>query len=97
MTGTGHMVPITLCNPSGGPLHLMLHNTPISLVNTRTHTISLCLSIYSPKSDTCKVCDSKIKVDAESDESHKRDLTLEWKLHKVQAESSYQQLKEDSA
>lgn len=45
---------------------------------THIHTHSLTLSIiYSPKSDTCKVCDSmKIKVDAESDESHKRDLTL---------------------
>ena len=39
----------------------------------------------------------KIKVKAESDESRKRELTLEWELHKVQAESSYQQLKEDAA
>ena len=39
----------------------------------------------------------KIKVDAEFDESCKRDLTLKWELHEVQAESSYQQLKEDSA
>ena len=39
----------------------------------------------------------KVQVDAESDESRKMQLTLEWELHKVQAESSYQQLKEDAA
>ena len=39
----------------------------------------------------------KVKIDAESDESRKRDLTLVWELHKVQAESLYQQLKEDAA
>ena len=39
----------------------------------------------------------KIKVDAESDESRKRQLTFEWELHKVQAECSYQKLKEDTA
>ena len=39
----------------------------------------------------------KVKVDAESDESRKRQLNLEWELHKVQAESSYQKLKEDAA
>ena len=38
----------------------------------------------------------KIKIDAESDESRIRDLTLEWECQKVQAESSYQQLKEDA-
>ena len=39
----------------------------------------------------------KVKVDAESDESWKRELTLEWEVHKVQAEASYQWLKEDAA
>ena len=39
----------------------------------------------------------KIKVEAESDESRKIQLNLEWELHKVQAESSYQKLKEDAA
>ena len=39
----------------------------------------------------------KIKVDAETDEQQKTQLTLEWNVHKVQAERSYQQLKEDAA
>ena len=53
---------------------------------------------HSPKSDTCKVCDSmKVQIDAESDESQKRQLTLELELHQVQAEGSYQKLKEDAA
>lgn len=39
----------------------------------------------------------KVQIDAESDKSCKRDLSLEWEVHKIQAESSYQQLKEDSA
>lgn len=39
----------------------------------------------------------KVQVDAESDESRKTQLTLEWELHKVQAERTYQQLKEDAA
>ena len=52
---------------------------------------------HSPKSDTCKVCDSlKVQIDAESDISQKRQLTLELDFHKVQAESSYHQLKEDA-
>ena len=37
----------------------------------------------------------KVQIDAMS-ESRKRDLTLEWEVHKNLAESSYQQLKEDS-
>jgi hypothetical protein len=39
----------------------------------------------------------KVQVDAESDDSRKTQLTLEWELHKIQAEKSYQQLKEDAA
>ena len=39
----------------------------------------------------------KVQVNAESDDSRKTQLTLEWELHKIQAEKSYQQLKEDAA
>ena len=39
----------------------------------------------------------KVKVDTKSDESRKRQLNLEWELHKVQAENSFQKLKEDAA
>ena len=39
----------------------------------------------------------KVKVDAESDESCRRQVNLEWELHKVRAENSYQKLKEDAA
>ena len=72
----------------------------VIFTHTRTHSpfLSHSLSSCSPKSDTCKVCDAmKIKIDAESDESRIRDLTLEWECHKVQGESSYQRLKEDAA
>ena len=86
--------------------HACTHTHTHTHTRTHTHTLSLSLSPFlshslsscSPKSDTCKVCDAmKIKIDAESDESRIRDLTLEWECHKVQAESSYQQLKEDAA
>ena len=58
----------------------------------------LLLVYYSPKTDTCKTCDTfKVKVDAERDEAKLAQLRGEWELHLCKAECSYQQLKEDSA
>ena len=58
----------------------------------------LLLVYYSPKTDTCKTCDTfKVKVDAERDEAKLAQLRGEWELHLCKAERSYQQLKEDSA
>ena len=59
-----------------------------------THTHFQC----SPKSDTCKTCDTlKVKCDAETDSAAKSQLVAEWELHKRRAERAYQELKEDSA
>ena len=61
-------------------------------------TFSHLICTHSPKSDTCKVCGSfKVKVDAEDDPTLKEQLTLEWMLHKIQAEVGYNSLKEYSA
>ena len=69
-----------------------------TLINAHPSLSLSPLLLCSPKSDTCKVCDTmKVKVDVESDESQKRELILEWEVHKVQAEASYQWLKEDAA
>ena len=70
--------------------------------HTHTHTQhfkfdSYCPS-HSPKSDTCKTCDTmKVKVQAESDPEKKTQLNLEWELHKIKAQGSYQRPKEDAA
>ena len=52
----------------------------------------------SPKSDTCKECDTfKVQTDAEQDKATVTQLKGEWELHLCKAECAYQQLKEDTA
>ena len=38
----------------------------------------------------------KVRVDAKNNPSQKRQLNLEWDIHKIQAEGSYQKLNEDA-
>ena len=69
----------------------------LTLGNTKIIHI-LAFFSHSPKSDTCKVCDSmKIAIEAESNPTKKESLKLEWELHKVKADRGYQSFKEDTA
>ena len=52
----------------------------------------------SPKSDTCKTCDSmKTKLESEKDPDTIRCLQGQWDLHKRKAGRAYHQLREDTA
>lgn len=54
--------------------------------------------ITTPKSDTCKSCDTmKVKIKAESYQAKKTQLNADWKLYKIRAQNSYQQLNENAA
>ena len=57
------------------------------------------LSFGTPKTDTCKTCDSyKVRVEAiANDNCELMQVQGEWDLHKAKAERAYQSLKEDIA
>jgi len=79
--------------------HTCTHTTlSLSHSHTCTHTYSLHThSLFSPRTETCKVCEFKIQIDTERDSNTHQQLTLQWDLHKVRAESAYQSLREDTA
>ena len=73
------------------------HKHTLSRTHSHTHTHHK-PSSCSPKSDTCKVCDStRVQVEAESDSTKKDNLNAEWDLHKIRAEAGYHSLSEDAA
>ena len=83
-------------HPRPPPTHTHTH----TYTCTHTHTVSHCpiLFSYSPKTDTCKTCDTfKVQTDAERDEATLTQLRGEWELHLCKAERAYQDIKEDSA
>lgn len=89
-THTTHTITTHTCTP---PLFLSLSHS-----HTRTHTYSLYThSLFSPRTETCKGCEFKIQIDAERDSNTHQQLTLQWDLHKIHAESAYQSLREDTA
>ena len=64
-----HVCIFTLSHTHNFPPLTCVHLHSLS----HTHTLALSLSLYCPKSDTCKVCDTmKVKVDAECNEACKR-------------------------
>ena len=54
--------------------------------------------LTSPKSDTCKTCDSmKVRIEAETSTEVQHQLQSELLLHQRKAERTYHQLREDTA
>ena len=66
---------------------------------SKTFNESFNLSFGTPKTDTCKTCDSyKVSVEAiANDNCELMQVQGEWDLHKAKAERAYQSLKEDIA
>ena len=105
-----HTPPSLTCSHSTPPtcsLPLLLTHTlplpPSSLLSPSLARTLLTPSLTaflppSPKSDTCKTCDSmKTKLESEKDPDTIRCLQGQWDLHKLKAERAYHQLREDTA
>ena len=93
-----HMHMLAHTHPRPPPPHT--HTYTYTHTCTHMHTVSHCPILFSssPKTDTCKTCDTfKVQTDAERDEATLTQLRGEWELHLCKAERAYQDLKEDSA
>ena len=89
-----HLVDLWVSTGTGSP-PVFLSLLTLSPLPHLTFTPSLS---NSPKSDTCKECDTfKVQTDAEQDKATVTQLKGEWELHLCKAECAYQQLKEDTA
>ena len=88
-----HTLILTYSNPH---TLILTHSNPHT--DSPSHTHILTLTFFSPRTDTCKTCDEfKVQVDAEKDPDEYQQLVLQWDVHKIRAESAYQNLREDTA